>query len=108
MVRRRVFRRSTISTGEPGRRPGSQTVWKSTCGEFRRMGRRRAFTWRQPDGSAVSCAEKLKVLNENLEEIREMCQDAFEDALLLGCDETQIREVFADVVASLRNPYAKQ
>lgn len=63
--------------------------------------------WRQPDGGVVSCEEKLKVLNENLSEIREYCQDAFEDALLMGCDEEQIRNVFEDVVRSMTNPYKK-
>ncbi len=63
--------------------------------------------WRKTDGSAVACEEKLKVLDENLAEIRAMCQEAFEDALLMGCDEDQIRRVFASVVQSLHNPYKK-
>ena len=25
--------------------------------------------WRQPDGKAVSCLEKIKVLNQNIQEI---------------------------------------
>lgn len=62
-------------------------------------------TWKQPDGRAVSCEEKIKVLNENLEEIRQACQDAFEDALLMGCDADQIRKVFAAVVETLHDPY---
>jgi hypothetical protein len=62
-------------------------------------------SWRQPDGSVVSCEEKLKVLDENLAEIRQICQDAFEDALLMGCDEAQVRQVFATVITSLHNPY---
>jgi len=61
--------------------------------------------WRSPEGEVISCTEKLKVLRENLEEIHQVCQDAFEDALLMGCDEDQIRDVFAQVVAELRNPY---
>jgi hypothetical protein len=68
---------------------------------------RRAVIWLQEDGTAVSCEEKLKVLNENLEEIRQSCQDAFEDALLMDCDEEQIRQVFASVIDSLKNPYRK-
>ncbi len=64
-----------------------------------------SVTWRQPDGGVVSCEEKLKVLDENLSEIRQICQDAFEDALLMGCDEGQVREVFENVVRSLTNPY---
>jgi hypothetical protein len=72
------------------------------------MRREKVITWRQPDGKAVSCEEKLKVLDDNLAEIRQMCQDAFEDALLMGCDEAQVRHVFASVIASLHNPYAPE
>jgi hypothetical protein len=61
--------------------------------------------WRQPDGAAVSCVEKIKVLNENYAELRQLAQDAFEDALLMGCSETQIRGVFQDLVQALVNPY---
>ena len=64
--------------------------------------------WRQPDGQPVSCREKIAVLNENLEEIRELAQDALEDGILMGCDETQLREVLTDLVARLVNPYAKE
>jgi hypothetical protein len=68
----------------------------------------KGIVWRQTDGSPVSCQEKLKVLNENLAEIRQMCQDAFEDALLMGCEEDQVRKVFAAVIESVRNPYRKR
>jgi hypothetical protein len=61
--------------------------------------------WRQPDGLPLSCREKIKVLNENLEEIREMAQDALEDGILMGCDEGQLREVLTALVDSLENPY---
>ena len=67
----------------------------------------KAPVWLDPDGEPVSCIEKIKVLNENLEEIREMSQDALEDAVLMGCDEAQLRQVLAGMVASLVNPYRK-
>ena len=63
------------------------------------------MVWRAPDGAPVSCVEKLKVLNENIEEIRGMCQDALEDAVLMGCDEAQLREVLRDLVDSLEEPF---
>jgi hypothetical protein len=63
--------------------------------------------WRQPDGQPVSCVDKIKVLNENLEELQQMAQDALEDAILMGADETQIREVLQHLVRSLDNPYRK-
>ncbi len=64
-------------------------------------------TWRTPEGEPVSCLEKIKVLNENLEEIRELAQDALEDAILMGCDERQVRTVLRQLVDSLVNPYMK-
>jgi len=61
--------------------------------------------WRQPDGELVSCEEKLVLLRENLEEIRQECQDALEDAVLMGCDETQVRDVLEKLVRGIENPY---
>jgi hypothetical protein len=66
-----------------------------------------APTWKQPDGKPVSCLEKIKVLNQNLEEIRGLAQDALEDAVLMGCDEAQIRAVFNEMLEGLKNPYRK-
>ena len=61
--------------------------------------------WRSPSGETVSCIEKLKVLRENIEEIQQLCQDALEDAVLMGCDEHQFRQVLANLVRGLQNPY---
>ena len=61
--------------------------------------------WRTPEGEPVSCVEKIKVLNENLAELRVLAQDALEDAVLMGADENQVREVLAGIVAGLVNPY---
>ena len=63
--------------------------------------------WRTPEGEPVSCVEKIKVLNENLAELRALAQDALEDAVLIGVDERQVREVLAGIVAGLVNPYGQ-
>ncbi|TWT00739.1 hypothetical protein [Reyranella sp. CPCC 100927] len=62
--------------------------------------------WKQPDGKPVSCLEKIKVLNQNLDEIRQLCADAFEDAVLMGCDPEQIRAVFRELIESIEEPYS--
>lgn len=64
-----------------------------------------ATVWRSPGGEIVACVEKLKVLRENLEEIQQLAQDALEDAVLMGCDEGQFREVMRQLAETLRNPY---
>jgi len=60
--------------------------------------------WLQPDGDPVSCREKLEILNENHEELRHVMQDAFEDALLMGVDESFMRQTLAALVTSLKKP----
>ncbi len=64
-----------------------------------------SIIWRDPQGNVIACVEKNKVMRENLEEIRLSCQDALEDAVLMGCDEAQFRSVLSDILASLVNPY---
>lgn len=66
-----------------------------------------APVWHQPDGSPVSCLEKIKVLNQNLSELQQMAQDLVEDAILMGCDENQVRAVLDAMIAGLQNPYRK-
>jgi len=68
----------------------------------------RAIRWLTPAGEPVACVEKLKVLAETLAELRQMAQDALEDAILMGCDEAQTRRVLGEIVAGLDNPYARK
>lgn len=60
--------------------------------------------WPQPDGTAISCREKLKTLTENHEELVQVMQDAFEDAVLMGVDEAAMRAILSDMVQALRSP----
>lgn len=69
---------------------------------------RRDAVWRTPEGKPVSCVEKIKVLNQNIEEIRQLSQDALEDAVLMGCAEDQLRQVLHELVEGLENPYRKK
>jgi hypothetical protein len=61
--------------------------------------------WQKPDGSPVSCLEKIKVLNQNYAELQQMAQDALEDALLMDCSEAQVREALHRLIDALHNPY---
>ncbi len=60
--------------------------------------------WPQPDGTPVSCREKLKTLAENHAELAQVMQDAYEDAVLIGVDEAAMRAILADMVLGLRSP----
>lgn len=62
-------------------------------------------TWRKPSGAPVSCTEKIKVLNENYEELRALAQEALDDALLMGCSEAQIRQILRQMIDDLSASY---
>ena len=61
--------------------------------------------WLSEDGAPVSCTEKVKVMAQNMDELYQTAQDAFEDALLMGCGETQLREYLHRLITALDNPY---
>jgi hypothetical protein len=63
--------------------------------------------WVRNDNSVVSCTEKVKVMTENFDEIKQIAQDAFEDGLLMEVSEAQMREALHHLVDALVNPYQK-
>lgn len=65
-------------------------------------------TWLRDDKSIVACTEKIRVMQENFEEIEQIVQDAFEDGLLMEVSETQMRDTLHQLVNELVNPYRKK
>jgi len=63
--------------------------------------------WVRDDQSVVSCTEKVKVMTENFDEIKQIAQDALEDGLLMEVSEQQMRDALHQLVDSLVNPYKK-
>lgn len=63
--------------------------------------------WFGDDGTPVSCTEKIKVMTQNMDELYQTAQDAFEDALLMGCGEKQLRDYLRRLIDGLDNPYRK-
>lgn len=64
-------------------------------------------TWLRDDKSIVSCTEKIKVMKENFDEIKQMAQDALEDGLLMEVSEQQMRDALHQLIDELTNPYSK-
>lgn len=64
--------------------------------------------WLRDDRTVVSCTEKVKVMKENFDELKQMAQDALEDGLLMEVSESQMREALHKLVDELVNPYNKK
>ncbi|CAI3950476.1 unnamed protein product [Commensalibacter communis] len=60
--------------------------------------------WVQSNQEPVACKEKIKILNENYAELRQMMQDSFEDAMIMGVDEQAMRNILKQIVDQLRSP----
>ena len=60
--------------------------------------------WPQPDGTPISCREKLKTLAENHAELAQAMQDAFDDAVLMGVDDQAMRRILVEMIDSLVSP----
>ena len=59
------------------------------------------FIWRAKDNKIISCDETNKVLNENYNEIKTIIQNAFDDAVLIDCDEKDFKKKIIDLVNNI-------
>ena len=53
--------------------------------------KKKEFLWIDKNKKVISCEETNKVLNENFLEITSVIQNAFDDAILVGCDEEDFK-----------------
>lgn len=59
------------------------------------------FLWIDKNNKIISCEETNKVLNENFTEISTVLQNAFDDAVLIGCDEDDFKKKIIKLMNSL-------
>ena len=59
--------------------------------------------WLGKNKLKISCKEKIKVLNENIDELNEMISEVYDEAILLGIDEKQFKDVLLDIVKNMKN-----
>ena len=60
--------------------------------------------WPGEDGAPLSCRDKVKVLAENHAELAQVLQDTFEDAILMGVDESALRGILSGMIDGLESP----
>ena len=63
-----------------------------------------AVLWTDRGGAEIACVEKRLVLTENLAEFDQVLRDLFEDAILMGVDETAMRRLLAARIDRLASP----
>ena len=66
------------------------------------------FLWIDKNNKTISCEETNKVLNENFIEVSSVLQSAFDDAILIGCDEDDFKKKFIKLMNSLEFSIGKE
>lgn len=64
--------------------------------------------WIREDKSIISCTEKIKVMKENFNELKQLAQDAFEDGLLMEVSDEQLKKTLHKLVDELQSPIKKK
>ncbi len=63
--------------------------------------------WKNVAGEKISCTEKIKVMQQNIEELQQIAQDLFEDGILMDVDPGQLKQYLQNLIQNLHNPYNK-
>jgi hypothetical protein len=64
--------------------------------------------WVKDDQSVIACTEKIKVMTENFDELKQLAQDAFEDGLLMEVSDQQMRDALHQMIDDLKNQLIKK
>ena len=66
------------------------------------------FLWIDKNNKIISCEETNKVLNENFIEVSSVLQNAFDDAILIGCDEKDFKKKIIKLLNNLEFSIGKE
>lgn len=63
-----------------------------------------SVAWPDRSGAPLACREKIRVLAENESELAGLLRDLFDDAILIGVDESWLRARLHAIVDGLESP----
>lgn len=66
------------------------------------MTKDKEYLWVDKDKKAISCDESNKILNENFYEVKNIIQNSFDDAILMGCDEDDFKKKVRALIDELK------
>ena len=59
--------------------------------------------WRTSKNSKISCKEKIVILNNNVIELQSLINQIYDEAILMGVDKKQIKEVINNLKTNLNS-----
>ena len=58
--------------------------------------------WKAGDNSKISCKDKIIILNNNVIELQNLINQIYDEAILMGVDRKQIKQVINNLVTNLK------
>ena len=59
--------------------------------------------WIGKNNEKISCKEKIKILNSNIDDLQEMISEIYDEAILIGIDEKQLKDVLFKIIKNMKN-----
>ena len=59
--------------------------------------------WYSDKNEQLSCKEKFIVLNENILEFHDLAEEIYDEAILMGVNRNQIKEVLVNIVNNINS-----
>lgn len=59
--------------------------------------------WIGKNKEKISCKEKIKILNSNIDELQEMISEIYDEAILIGIDEKQLKDVLLEIIKNMKS-----
>ena len=59
--------------------------------------------WYSDKNEQLSCKEKIIVLNENILEFHDLAEEIYDEAILMGVNRNQIKEVLVNIVNNINS-----
>ncbi|MDA9559088.1 hypothetical protein N9R86_03850 [Alphaproteobacteria bacterium] len=59
--------------------------------------------WYSKNKEKLSCKEKILLLNNNIMELHELANDIYDEAILMGVNKEQIKEVLVNTIKNINS-----
>ena len=57
--------------------------------------------WKSNDNKKISCKEKISILNNNVDELQNLINQIYDEAILMGVDKRQIEKIINNLATNL-------
>lgn len=57
--------------------------------------------WQSNDNKKISCKEKISILNSNIDELQNLINEIYDEAILMGVEKKQIEKIINNLVTNL-------